>query len=350
MMIQKIETETGHEEVVYGEDPASGLKSIIAIHSTVLGPALGGVRMWPYASKEEALRDVLRLSRAMSYKASVSGLDLGGGKAVIIGDPRSEKSPGLLKAFGRFVASREGRYITAKDVGTTTDDLEIIAQETKFVGGRSYASGGSDDPSPMTAYGIYEGIKATVRFKWQKESLKGLTFAIQGMGHVGYGLAKHLHQEGAGLVVCDIHPENAKRAETTLGATVVSPEKILDVEADVFSPCALGGGIHAGMIERLKAPVIAGGANNQLLDEMRDGDLLHDKNILYAPDYVINAGGIINIFAELDGYQEEKARRKTAKIAETLTKIFEESRRENRSTPRIALKIAEDRINNTKKN
>lgn len=346
MKIHKISTDFDHEEVVFCEGTTSGLKSIIAIHNTVLGPSLGGVRMWPYRTQKEALDDVLRLSRAMTYKAAISGLKLGGGKGVIIGDPKKDKNARLLRAFGRFVNSLKGRYIAAKDVGTTTEDLVKVREKTHYVAGLDRSQGGSGDPSLMTAYGVLEGIRACVEKKLNRHTLKGLTVAIQGIGYVGYELARYLHKEGVQLIVTDIDQERGERAAKHFGAKVIPPDKILTAEADILAPCAMGEVISDKMIPSLKAKIIAGAANNQLVNEMKDGDLLMQRGILYAPDFVINAGGLINISAEFDkdGYNEKKARKKAKMIYQTLVNIFEKSKDKGISPPRVAYRIAEQRL------
>lgn len=282
-------------------DAETGLKCFIAIHSTALGPAWGGCRMWPYASESEAIRDVLRLSRGMSYKNAMAGLAYGGGKAVIIGDPRHDKSPALFEAFGRAVDTLGGRYITAEDVGTSVDDMLAVARATEHVGGipKSPEAGGyhGGDPSPKTAYGVFEGMRAAVEVGLGKQSLSGLTVAVQGVGNVGYNLCRHLHEAGARLMVADLNHENVARAEREFGAKPVPPEEIFTVPADVLAPCALGGILNAKTIPGLSAKVVAGAANNQLATAS-DGERLHRRGILYAPDYVVNAGGIISVAAE----------------------------------------------------
>ena len=282
-------------------DPETGLKCFIAIHSTALGPAWGGCRMWPYASESEAIRDVLRLSRGMSYKNAMAGLAYGGGKAVIIGDPRHDKSPALFEAFGRAVDTLGGRYITAEDVGTSVEDMLAVARATAHVGGipkplgaQGYHGG---DPSPKTAYGVFEGMRAAVEVGLGRHSLSGLTVAVQGVGNVGYHLCRHLHKAGARLIVADLNKENVARAERDFGAKAVPPGEILSAEADVLAPCALGGILNAKTIPGIKAKVVSGAANNQLATEA-DGERLHRRGILYAPDYVVNAGGIISVAAE----------------------------------------------------
>jgi leucine dehydrogenase len=336
--------EHNHEEVVFCYDKDAGLRAIIAIHDTTLGPSLGGTRMWPYKTEDEALHDVLRLSRGMTYKAAAAGLNLGGGKAVIIGDPQSQKSEMLFRAFGRFVEGLAGRYITAEDVGTEVRDMEWVRMETQWVTGISEALGGSGDPSPVTARGVYHGVKAAVEEVFGSPSLRGKKVAIQGAGHVGYFLAEFLIQEKAKVFITDIRPDKAERAVQQLGVTAVEPDKIFDVEADVFAPCALGAIINDETIPRLKCKVIAGGANNQLQDEKRHGQILKEKNIVYAPDYVINAGGLINVANEIEGYNREKALKQAQEIYPIVKEIFQIARREDVPTNVASDRLAERRI------
>lgn len=330
-----------YEQIVYCQDKESGLKAIIAIHDTTLGPALGGTRMWNYNTEEEALRDVLRLARGMTYKNAAAGLNLGGGKAVIIGDPKKDKSEAKLRAFGRFVESLNGRYITAEDVGTTEEDMDFIHMETNFVTGTS--SGGVGDPSPVTALGIYKGMKAAAKAAYGDDSLKGKTVAVQGVGHVAYQLCAHLHEEGANLIVTDINKDAVDRAVTAFGAKAVDLDEIYDVDCDIYSPCALGGTLNDETISRLKAKVIAGSANNQLL-ENKHGDLIHEKGIIYAPDYVINSGGVINVADELKGYDRVRVQKNVESIYTILSRVFDISKKENVPTYIAADKMAEERI------
>lgn len=337
-----------YEQLVFCQEESSGLKAIIAIHDTTLGPALGGARMWTYASEEEAIEDALRLARGMTYKNAAAGLNIGGGKAVIIGDPSKDKSPELFRAFGRFVQSLNGRYITAKDVGTTEEDMDLIHIETDFVTGASQGSGSSGDPSPVTAFGVYKGMKATAKEAFGSDSLEGKTIAIQGVGNVAYKLCEYLHNEGAKLIVTDINEEAVKRAVDNFGATAVGTEEIYDVDCDIFSPCALGATINDDTLSRLKAKAIAGSANNQLA-ESRHGDMLHEKGIIYAPDYVINAGGVINVADELEGYNQERAMKKVEMIYDNLERVFEIARRDNIPTYLAADRMAEERIEAVRK-
>lgn len=333
-----------YEQLVFCQDKASGLKAIIAIHDTTLGPALGGTRMWPYASEEEAIVDVLRLARGMTYKSAAAGLDLGGGKAVIIGDPHKDKSEALLRAFGRFVEGLNGRYITAEDVGTTVADMDIVLRETRYVCGLSAKAGSSGDPSPVTAVGVWKGIKACAGAVWGEESLAGKTIALQGLGKVGYHLARHLHDDGARLIVTDTVAERVARVTAELQVQTVAPEAIYDVPCDIFVPAALGAVLNDDTLARLGCRLVAGPANNQLA-EARHGELLHQKGILYAPDYVINAGGVINVADELNGaYDRERALRAVEIIPRNLAEVIRVSRRDNIPTYKVADLLAENRI------
>lgn len=336
----------GHEQVVYCSNKELGLKAIIGIHNTTLGPALGGTRMWNYANDEEALIDVLRLSRGMTYKAAVAGLNLGGGKAVIIGDSRTQKTEGLFRAFGRFVEGLSGRYITAEDVGTSIKDMEYIMMETRHVTGIPIELGGSGDPSPVTAYGTYVGIKACVNEVYGNDSVKGKKIIIQGAGgNVGKHLCKYLYEEGAKLYVNDIYEEKLKNLVENFKAEIVSEEEVFSKEADVLSPAALGGIINDKTIPKLKVKIIAGAANNQLEDEDKHGQMLKDKGILYAPDYVINAGGLINVYNELEGYNRERALKQASGIYDIVKKVIDISKRDNIPTEVASKKIADERIN-----
>ncbi|EZP61860.1 Glu/Leu/Phe/Val dehydrogenase [Exiguobacterium sp. RIT341] len=332
-----------YEQVVFCHDKVSGLKAIIAIHDTTLGPALGGLRMWNYASDEEALIDALRLSKGMTYKNAAAGLNLGGGKAVIIGDAKTQKSEALFRAFGRYVQSLNGRYITAEDVNTTVADMDYIHMETDFVTGVSPAFGSSGNPSPVTAYGVYRGMKAAAKEVYGTDSLGGKTIAIQGVGNVAFNLCRHLHEEGAKLIVTDINQEALQRAEEAFGALIVAPEDIYSVEADIFAPCALGATLNDETIPQLKVKIIAGAANNQLKED-RHGDMLEERDILYVPDFVINAGGVINVADELDGYNRDRAMKKVELVYDAVTKVFEIAKRDHLPTYRAAEKMAEERI------
>lgn len=332
----------GYEQLALCHDKTSGLRAIIAIHDTTLGPALGGCRMWNYDSEEAAIEDALRLARGMTYKSAVAGLNLGGGKSVIIGDPRTHKTEALLRAFGRFVQSLQGRYWTAEDVGTGVEDVEIIRQETDYVVG-TVGQGGSGDPSPATAYGVFQGMRACLREVAGQDSLEGRVIAIQGVGNVGLCLARLLHKAGARLIVADIYEDRVRAAVTEFGAEAVPPESIYDCECDVFSPNALGAVLNSGTIPRLRCRIVAGAANNQLATEV-DGDALEARGILYAPDYVINAGGVINVADELQGYNRERSYRKIADIATNLATVFALARKRSLPSYRAADLVAEQRI------
>jgi len=329
-----------HQRVVFCRDKRSGLKAIIAIHNTNLGAALGGCRMWNYKSDDDALTDVLRLSRGMTYKAAMAGLALGGGKSVIIGDPKTDKSDALFLSFGRFVDQLNGRYITAEDVGTTVADMDLIRTVTLHVSG---VSDGAGNPSPSTAHGVFIGIESAARHKLGKDTVKGLTVAIQGLGSVGYGLCRYLNQAGAKLIVADINQASVDRAVDEFGATAVKPEAIYAAKADVFAPCALGATINDDTIPQLRARVVAGAANNQLA-EARHGEVLRELSILYAPDYVINAGGLIDVARFKVDMNIEEARAKLRRIDDTLTEIFERADREGKPTSEVADTIAEERF------
>lgn len=335
-----------HEQIVICSEPTIGLKAIIAIHDTTLGPALGGTRMWNYENEQEALRDVLRLSRGMTYKAAISGLNLGGGKAVIIGDPREDKNEQLFRAFGRYVDSLGGRYITAEDVGIDVKDMEWVNMETKYVTGTPKATGGSGDPSPVTAYGVYMGIKASAKKAYGSDSLEGKRIAIQGAGHVSSYLAKLLSKENADLYICDIYQEKAEKVADETGAEVVDPDDIYGLDVDIFSPCALGGVVNDDTIPQFKCDIIAGGANNVLDEEDKHGNILLDEGIIYAPDYVINAGGLINVASELEGYNEERAHDKASRIYDTILDILNYSEDNNTPTYAASNILAEKRIEN----
>ena len=331
----------GHEEILFCNDQATGLKAIIAVHNTVLGPALGGTRMWMYANEMEALKDVLRLSKGMTYKNSISGLNLGGGKAVIIGDARSMKSEALFRRFGKFVDSLAGNYITAEDVGISPSDMQWVNMETKHVAG---LPGKSGDPSPVTAYGVYMGIKACAKEQFGSDSLSGKTIAVQGVGHVGEYLVKHLTEENANVVITDIHEETLLRVSKQYGVEVVAPNDIYDVSMDIYAPCALGATINDDTLSRLRCSIIAGAANNQLQDEQKHGLELMKKGIIYAPDYTINAGGVINCFSEVEGLSSEWAHVKAGEIYTTILNIIQRSKEVNIPSYQIANKIAEERI------
>jgi leucine dehydrogenase len=332
-----------YEQMVFCQDKQSGLKAIIAIHDTTLGPALGGTRMWTYASEEAAIEDALRLAKGMTYKNAAAGLNLGGGKTVIIGDPRKDKNEEMFRAFGRYIQGLNGRYITAEDVGTTVADMDIIHEETDYVTGISPAFGSSGNPSPVTAFGVYRGMKAAAKEAFGSDSLEGKVVAVQGVGNVAYTLCEYLHEEGAQLIVTDINKEAVNRAVEAFGARAVDPDEIYGVECDIYAPCALGATINDDTIPQLKARVIAGSANNQLKDT-RHGDIIHEMGIVYAPDYVINAGGVINVADELYGYNQERAMKKVEQLYATIEKVIEISKRDGIPTYVAADRMAEERI------
>lgn len=333
-----------HEQIVFCQDQNSGLKAIIAIHNTQLGPALGGCRMYPYASVDDALEDVLRLSKGMTYKAAVANLNLGGGKAVVIGDPKKHTTEALFRTFGRFVQSLSGRYITAEDVGTNTRVMEWIGQETDYVTGIPEYFGGSGDPSPFTAHGIFCGIKAAWKKTTGKDSLTGAKIAVQGIGNVGYNLCKELHHAGAILFLNDVNKEALEKAATEFNATIVNDKEIYGLDVDIYSPCALGATINDHTIDQLKCSIIAGAANNQLALESKHGVALQKAGILYAPDYVINAGGLINVSSEIYGGGQSYTMAQIENIYNTLLHIFQLSEKESLSTAVAANKIAEQRL------
>jgi leucine dehydrogenase len=337
--------ELGHEQVVFCNDPATGLKAIIAIHNTILGPALGGTRMWNYMTEGEALHDVLRLSRGMTFKAAISGINLGGGKAVIIGDARTQKTEAFLRRFGKFVNSLNGKYITAEDVNMKTSDMEYIGMETRYVTGLPESMGGGGDPSPVTAYGVYLGMKAAAKNVYGSDSLEGKKIAVQGVGQVGMHLVEFLIKENAHVVVTDLFEDKVKEISRKYNVKGVGQDSIYDVDMDIFAPCALGATINDDTIGRLKCSVIAGAANNQLQDEVRHGYMLLDKGIVYAPDFLINAGGLINVYNEFEGrYNRSRVFEQADKIYSTCSRILEYAAAEKMSSQEAAIKLAEKRI------
>jgi leucine dehydrogenase len=333
-----------HEQLLFCNDNATGLKAIIAIHNTVLGPSLGGTRFWNYNNEHEALTDVLRLSRGMTYKSSVAGLNLGGGKAVIIGNPKKLKNEALLRRFGKFVDSLGGKYITAEDVAMTSRDMELINMETDHVSGLPENMGGSGDPSPVTAYGVYVSMKASAKETWGNESLTGKKILVQGIGHVGEVLVNHLTQEGAKVFINDISEERLKEVATKYKAEVVSADKMFDLDIDIYAPCALGATVNDTTLAKLKCKIICGAANNQLADEVIHGEMVGNKGILYAPDYVVNAGGIINVYYELEGYNRERAMAHAEKIYDTTFNLFQLAKKEGLPTYMAANHLGEQRI------
>lgn len=337
--------EVGHEQVIFCNDIATGLKAIIAIHNTTLGPALGGTRMWNYSNEQDALTDVLRLSRGMTFKAAISGVNLGGGKAVIIGDARTMKTEAFLRRFGKFVNSLNGKYITAEDVNMKTSDMEYINMETKFVTGLPESMGGGGDPSPVTAYGVYLGMKATAKKTFGSDSLEGKRIAVQGIGQVGYHLVELLVKENARVFIADLAEEKVKSVSRDLNVTGVELNDIFDLEMDIFAPCALGATLNDDTIPRLKCAMIAGAANNQLKDEIRNGYMLVDRNIAYAPDFLINAGGLINVYTEYQGnYNRKRVMEQTDKIYATCLQVLNKAQDEKVSPQEAAIQLAERRI------
>lgn len=334
-----------HEQIVFFSDKETGLRAIVAIHSTVLGPAVGGCRMWDYASDEEALTDVLRLSKGMSYKNALADLGLGGGKSVIIGDSKTDKTPELMRAFGRAIDRLGGYYITAEDVGINVEDIEAAGEETKFVAGLNKGVAASGDPSPFTAHGVFSGLRAAVKHRLGTTDLKGLRVNVQGLGHVGYNLCRELHDAGAVLTVTDINTDNVDRVVSEFGATAVAPDDIIGVEGDVFAPCAMGGILNDENILNLRVPVIAGAANNQLERDFH-GEEMRRLGILYAPDYVINAGGIINVANEIHGQTvtDEIGMKKVEELYDTLLEIFKAAEKAGKPTSQVADEIAQKRI------
>ncbi|MEK6451857.1 MULTISPECIES: Glu/Leu/Phe/Val dehydrogenase dimerization domain-containing protein [Myroides] len=334
-----------HEQIVFCHDKDSGLKAIIGIHNTTLGPALGGTRMWNYTSEWEALNDVLRLSRGMTYKSAISGLDLGGGKAVIIGDSKKDKSPELIKAFANYVNSLGGRYITAEDVGTTTDDMDLIHSITPHVTGISQSLGGSGNPSPVTAYGVFMGLKAAAQFQFGTDNLNGKKVLVQGIGNVGETLVKHLVEHGALVQITDINQERVTQIAEKYNVQQFTGDDIYSADVDIYSPCALGATINDDTIEKIKAKVIAGAANNQLAVEAIHGKRLQERGIVYAPDFLINAGGIINVFGEIVKYDLNEALRRTENIYNTTLEVLNYAKQHGLTSQQAAMKKAEERLN-----
>ena len=336
----------GHEQLSVYSDTGAGLRAFISIHDTTLGPALGGVRVWSYATEDEAVMDALRLGRAMTYKSAAAGLPFGGGKGVIMADPRKDKTEALMRAFGRFVDTLGGRYLTTEDVGMSLLDLEWIAQETEHVTGLPRSRGGSGETSEMTGWGVYQGMRACAKEVWGNESLSGKTIALQGFGHTATFLTNHLleKEEGIRFVVADINETTTRQAREWVGAEIVTPDNIYDVECDIFSPCALGGVLNSETIPRLKCQIVCGSANNQLLTD-EDGGALQKRDILYAPDYIVNAGGVINISFEVGAsYSEEAATEKTARIYNTMEQVISTAKSQKITTAQAANRLAEQRI------
>ncbi|MDB9701652.1 leucine dehydrogenase [Salibacteraceae bacterium] len=336
----------GHEQIVFCQDPYTGLKAIIGVHNTVLGPALGGTRMWSYADESAALTDVLRLSRGMTYKAAISGLNLGGGKAVIIGDARTLKSEALMRRFGAFVDSLDGKYITAEDVGMTTKDMEYIHMETDHVVGIPETLGGGGDPSPVTAYGVYMGMKASAKKAYGSDDLSNKKVLVQGAGNVGGYLVDYLREEGAKVMIADIFEDKLKAVtDNHPTVQVVDPNNIEDIDMDIYAPCALGATLNDNTIPKLKCQIVAGAANNQLAKEDVHGKMLMDRGIVYAPDFLINAGGLINCYSELEGYNRDRAMQQSQGIYDTTMTVLNTSSEKSMPSQLIATQMAEDRIN-----
>ncbi len=338
-----------HEQIVFCNDKETGLKAIIGIHNTNLGPALGGTRMWNYKNEAEALQDVLRLSRGMSYKAAITGLKLGGGKAVIIGDAKTQKTDALMRRFGEFVHSLSGKYFTAEDVGMETRDMDIVREVTPYVTGISESLGGAGNPSPITAYGVFMGMKAAAKYQFGTDNLAGKKILVQGIGHVGETIVDLATKEGAEIIISDINKEQLERVSKKYGAKIHTDLDVYGLDVDIYSPCALGATINDQTINRLKAKVIAGAANNQLQDEIKHGTILKEKGIAYAPDFLINAGGIINVYAEIAKYGKDEIMKQTENIYNTTLEIFKLSDKQQLSTYQAAYDIAQSRIDAKKK-
>jgi leucine dehydrogenase len=338
-----------HEQIVFCNDKDTGLKAIIGIHNTVLGPALGGTRMWQYNNEWEALNDALRLSRGMTFKSAVAGLNLGGGKAVIIGDAKTQKTPELMRRFGEFVHSLSGKYITAEDIGMETSDMDLVRDVTPYVTGISESRGGAGNPSPITAYGVFVGMKAAAKYKYGSDVLEDKRVIVQGIGHVGESLVEHLTNEGAKVIITDINQERLEEVKAKYGAEIYTGEDIYTLDADIYAPCALGATINDSTINKLNVDIIAGAANNQLENEAVHGKILSEKGIVYAPDFVINAGGIINVYAELEGYGKTEIMRKTENIYNTTLEIIKNAEANNVTTHAASLAIAKSRIEARKK-
>lgn len=338
-----------HEQILFCQDEETGLKAIIGIHSTALGPALGGTRMWNYKNEYDALVDVLRLSRGMTYKAAISDLALGGGKAVIIGDARKHKTDELMLKFGEFVNSLSGRYITAEDVGMTTRDMELVKQKTNFVTGIPESMGGAGDPSPVTAYGVFMGMKAAAKFAYGSDDLAGKRVLVQGVGHVGETVVKHLAESGADILINDIYEDSLEKVAKKYGAEIVR-DNIYRQDVDIYSPCALGATVNDATIEQLKCKVIAGAANNQLADERIHGLRLRERGIVYAPDFLINAGGLINVNSEIAGYSRDEVFKRTENIYNTTLNILGKAEEKEITTHQAALTVAKERVEQARKN
>lgn len=338
-----------HEQIVFCNDKDTGLKAIIGIHNTVLGPALGGTRMWNYESEWAALNDVLRLSRGMTFKSAITGLNLGGGKAVIIGDAKTQKTPGLMKKFGEFVHSLSGKYITAEDVGMATSDMDTVRSVTPYVTGISESLGGAGNPSPITAYGVFMGMKAAAKYTYGSDVLEGKTIFVEGIGNVGEALVEHLTNEGAQVFIADISQERLEYVRDKYGAVIYGGNNLYSESMDIYAPCALGATVNDLTVNQINAKIIAGAANNQLADEQKHGKILQERGIVYAPDFLINAGGIINVYAELENYGKQEIIRKTENIYNTTLEILKSAEIDKITTHQAALKMAQHRIEARKK-
>ncbi len=326
-----------HEQIVFCNDKDTGLKAIISIHNTVLGPALGGTRMWNYNSEWDALNDALRLSRAMTFKSAITGLNMGGGKAVILGDSKTQKTPELMLRFGEFIHGLGGKYITAEDVGMETSDMDLIRTVTPYVTGISEEKGGAGNPSPITAYGVFMGMKAAAKYKFGTDDLENRVVYVEGVGNVGEALVEHLNNEGAKIVVSDISNERLQRVREKYSVSIYTGTNLYGEEMDIYAPCALGATVNDTTIHQLRAKVIAGAANNQLADEDKHGLILREKGIVYAPDFLINAGGIINVYAELENYGKQEIMRKTENIYNTTLEILNNAETNNLTSHQAAL-------------
>jgi len=333
-----------HEQIVFCNDKDTGLKAIIGIHNTVLGPALGGTRMWKYANEWEALNDVLRLSRGMTFKSAITGLNLGGGKAVIIGDAKTQKTPELMRRFGEFVHSLSGRYITAEDVGMKTEDMDTVREVTPYVTGISQSKGGAGNPSPITAYGVFMGMKAAAKFQYGSDILEDKKVFVEGIGNVGEALVEHLVDEGAQVIISDISQDRLEEVRSKYGVSIYKGNDLYSEPMDIYAPCALGATVNDDTIYKLQAKIVAGAANNQLAEENKHGKILQDRGIVYAPDFLINAGGIINVYAELENYDRQEIMRKTENIYNTTLEILDNAKEHNITTHIAALNIAKERI------
>ncbi len=338
-----------HEQIVFCNDKDTGLKAIIGIHNTILGPALGGTRMWQYANEWEALNDVLRLSRGMTYKSAIAGLNLGGGKAVIIGDAKTQKTPELMRKFGEFVHRLSGNYITAEDVGMETSDMDLVRDVTPYVTGISESKGGSGNPSPITAYGVFVGMKAAAKFKYGSDVLEDKTIIVQGIGHVGESLVEHLTDEGAKVIITDINEVRLQEVSEKYGAKIYRGNDLYSIKADIYAPCALGATINDNTINLLNVDIIAGAANNQLANGIKHGKILQEKGIIYAPDFVINAGGIINVYAEIANYDKTEIMRRTENIYNTTLNILNTAKTNGTTTHEASILIAQEKIDTRKK-